>query len=120
MTITMEMEEKSTFMEPLFERAEAYGKSSFELLKLNALQKSASIISLLAVRIILVLFVGLVILNLNIGVALWLGNVLNNIYFGFFCVAAFYLIIVGILCVFLNKFIQKKVNRSIINQILTK
>ncbi len=120
MTITMEMEEKSTFMEPLFERAEAYGKSSFELLKLKALQKSASIISVLTVRIILVLFMVLVILNLNIGVALWLGNVLNNMYFGFFCVAAFYLVIVGILCVFLNKFIQKRINQSIINQILTK
>ncbi|MFY7732996.1 MAG: hypothetical protein ACOVSR_05895 [Bacteroidia bacterium] len=114
------MEEKSTFMEPLFERAEAYGKSSFELLKLKALQKSASIISVLTVRIILVLFMVLVILNLNIGVALWLGNILNNMYFGFFCVAAFYLVIVGILCVFLNKFIQKRINQSIINQILTK
>lgn len=114
------MEEKSTFMEPLFERVEAYGKSSFELFKLNAIQKSASIISMLTVRIILVLFLVLVILNLNIGAALWLGDLLNNLYFGFFCVAAFYLVIVGILCVFLNKYIKKRVNQSVINQILTK
>lgn len=114
------MEEKSTFMEPLFEKVEAYGKSSFELLKLNAIQKSASIISVLTVRIILVLFLVLVILNLNIGAALWLGNILHNLYFGFFCIAGFYLIVAGILCVFLNKYIQKRINQSVINQILAK
>jgi hypothetical protein len=77
------MEEKSTFMEPLFEKVEAYGKSSIELLKLSTIQKSAAIVSVLTVRIILVLFIGLVILNLNIGVALWLGNIINNMYRGF-------------------------------------
>jgi hypothetical protein len=114
------MEEKSTFMEPLFEKVEAYGKSSIELLKLTTIQKSAAIVSVLTVRIIFVLFIGLVILNLNIGVALWLGNTINNMYRGFFYIAAFYTIVLGILCVFLNKYIQKKINQSIINQILDK
>lgn len=116
----MKTEEKPSFMEPLFEKLEAYGKTSFELLKLNALQKSASIISVFTIRIILVLFIVLVIFNLNIGVALWLGNILNSMYYGFFCVAGFYLFVVGILCVFLNKYILRKINQSIINQVLSK
>jgi len=114
------MEPKTTFIEPLFERVEAYGKSSFELLKLQSLQKIASIVSVLTVRIVLVIFIVLVILNLNIGVALWLGDLLANAYYGFFCVAAFYIVVAIILCVFSNKFIQKKVNESVISQIFEK
>ncbi len=112
------MEQKTAFMEPLFEKVEAYGKSSFELFKLKALDKSANVIALLASNSIILIFLVLFLLTLNIGVALWLGDILGKSYYGFFCVAGFYAIIGGVLCMFLNKPLQQKINQVIVSQML--
>lgn len=112
------MDEKTSFIDPLFEKVEAYGKSSFELFKLKALDKTASIVAKLVSRAIVILFLVLFILTLNIGIALWLGDMLGKSYYGFFCVAGFYALVIIILYAFMGKYIQRKVNQVIISQIL--
>lgn len=112
------MDEKTSFIDPLFEKVEAYGKSSFELFKLKALDKTASIVAKLVSRAIVILFLVLFILTLNIGIALWLGDILGKSYYGFFCVAGFYALVIIILYAFMGKYIQRKVNQVIISQIL--
>lgn len=112
------MEEKINFIEPLFERAEEYGKTSFELFKLKALDKTVDVVSTSASRGIAILFLSMFIVILNIGVALWLGDILGKSYYGFFCVAGFYGIIGIILYFFMHKWIKKRVGDSIISQIL--
>lgn len=112
------MEDKSNFIEPLIERAEEYGKTSLELLKLKALAKTADIVSTFISRGAVVLFLTIFTVLANIGVALWLGDVLGKMHYGFFCVAGFYGIIGGILYFFMHDKIKKSISDSIISQAL--
>ncbi|MES2380670.1 MAG: hypothetical protein V4538_06500 [Bacteroidota bacterium] len=112
------MEEKTSFIDPLFEKVEAYGKSSFELFKLKTLDKTASVAAILIARAVVILFFILFLLTANIGVALWLGDILGKSYYGFFCVAGFYALVIIILYAFMGKYIQRKVNQVIISQML--
>lgn len=112
------MENKIIFMEPLIERVEEYGKTSYELFKLKTVDKTAGIISAFVTRSIFILILSIFIFILSIGAALWLGDVLGKSYYGFFCVAGFYGIIVGGVCFFTRNRIKKSVNNSIISQLL--
>ena len=105
-------------LEPLFEKAESYAKTSYELYKLKTINKSLRIISsFVSGGITLILFY-IFIFILSIGVALWLGELLGKLYYGFFCVAAFYGLVTGIVYLFMQKFIKKRVSNSIISHLL--
>lgn len=89
------MEETKSISEnvgSLFERAGDYIETRFDLLKMQAADKSADIVSSLVSKLIL-LAVGLIFLmTLNIGIALLLGKWLGEAYYGFFVLAGIYLI----------------------------
>lgn len=112
------MENNAPFFEPLFKRAEEYGKTSYELFKLKTVDKTVGIASTFVSRTIAVLFFSMFILIANIGVSLWLGDLLGKLYYGFFCVAGFYVIIGAVLYFFMHNWIKKCVSNSIISQIL--
>jgi ABC-type transport system involved in cytochrome bd biosynthesis fused ATPase/permease subunit len=57
-------------------------------------------------------------LVLNIGIALWLGELLGKNYYGFFIVAVFYLLSAIVLHFFLHNWIKKPVSNLIITQAL--
>lgn len=111
------METKENLIEPLLERVEQYGKTSFELFKLRSLDKTADITSGLISRFFLALVIGLFALTLNIAVALWIGDLLGKNYYGFLVVALFYGII-GTILFFIHSFIKTRINNSIISQML--
>lgn len=110
------MESRTSLIEPLLERIQEYSKTSLELFKLQALDKTAQVSSLLVSRSLLIVFLVLFSLTLNIGIALWLGDILGRNYFGFFLVASFYGLIAGVLVV-LHPWIRERVSHSIITQI---
>lgn len=112
------MEDKINLIEPLFEKAEAYGKTSYELLKLKALDKTAEVVSTFVSRGAVVLVISIFIIIINIGVSLWLGDLLGKQHYGFFCVAGFYGLIGGILYFLMHNRIKKSVSNSIISQML--
>ena len=112
------MENKIVFIEPLFERAEAYGKTSYELIKLKAVDKTSDVLSTFVSRGAVILVLSMFIVIVNIGIALFLGDLLGKSYYGFFCVAGFYGIIGGVLYFFLHDKIKKYVSNSIITQML--
>jgi hypothetical protein len=112
------MEEPSSLFSSLFEKTEQYTRSSIELLKLKALDKSAEVISTLTARLVVIAFFTLFFLILNIGVALWIGEVLGKIYFGFFIVAGFYALSGILFYIFRSTWIKKPVKNSIITQVL--
>lgn len=111
------MEAKENFIEPLLERAEQFSKTSFELLKLKSIDKTADVGSSLTSRFLLVIVLSLFALTLNIAIALWLGDLLGKNYYGFLVVAAFYGLI-GIVLYFTHPLIKARVNNSIIKQML--
>ncbi|MES2592837.1 MAG: hypothetical protein V4608_13220 [Bacteroidota bacterium] len=112
------MEDKINFIEPLVERAEEYGKTSLELLKLKAADKTAELTSTFISRGAVVLVLSIFIVFANIGLALWLGDLLGKSYYGFMCIAGFYGIIGAVLYFFMHNWIKKRVSDSIILQLL--
>ena len=109
------MEAKVNLIEPLIERIEQYSKTSFELLKLKSLDKTADISSTLISRLLLVIVLSLFALTLNIAIALWLGDLLEKNYYGFLIVASFYGL-TGIVLFFIHPRIKECLNNSIITQ----
>src|ERR1035437_6956703 len=85
-----DMEDNPNLLETLLERASEYGKTSIELAMLNTLDKTTDIISsFIPLSVVIILFVSCL-LFLNLGLALWLGELLGKPFYGFFMVAAFY------------------------------
>ena len=112
------MDEQTGLIESLIEKGEQYGKTTLELLKLKTLDKSADVASNLVSWLIVFIFAVLFFLILNIGVALWLGELLGKSYYGFFIVAGFYALLALIFSIFRKQLIKNPVNNSIIEQVL--
>ncbi len=110
------METKTDLIEPLLERAESYSKTSFELLKLKALDKAADVSATLFSRSLFILIVSFFAILLNIGIALWLGDLLGKSYYGFLIVASCYAL-AGIILLIIHPFIKSRVNNAIIRQL---
>lgn len=111
------METNDNIIEPLLEKAMQYSKTSIELLKLEALNKVASAAGSLLNRLILSVAVLVFILFLSVAAALWLGQLLGEVYYGFLLVAAFYGI-VWVVLLLMRSTIKKWVSNSVIAQIL--
>lgn len=111
------MESKLNFFEPLLASAEEYSKTSFDLLKLRSVDKAADISSTLISRLLLLVVILLFTLTLNTAIALWLGDLLGKIYYGFLIVASFYGLI-GLILWLSHSFIKTRIGNSVINQIL--
>ena len=112
------MEDKRHFTEPLLERVEDYGRTSFALFKLRAVDKIADISSTIASRSVVLMVLSMFVVFVNIGAALWLGEILGKIYYGFFCVAGFYSLAGFILYFFMHKPMKRCVSDSIVSQML--
>ncbi|NCP21723.1 MAG: hypothetical protein COZ76_09025 [Flavobacteriales bacterium CG_4_8_14_3_um_filter_35_10] len=112
------MESTSNMFESLFEKAETFGKTTYEISKLKALETTTVVASSLVARLSVVLMLSIFTLVFNIGVALYLGDLLGKSYYGFFIVAAFYLIAGIVLHYFLHKWIKKPLADLIISQAL--
>ena len=110
------METPAIAIETLFERLEAYGKTTIELTRLRALETIIFVMTTLITRLSVAVVLSLFALVLSVGVALFLGEQLGKIYYGFFVVAAFYLVAGLVLNSFLFDWIKKPVHDLIIKQ----
>ena len=112
------MEDKIKHFDLLVNKAENYGKTSIELIKLQAVDKVANGTSSFIAWTAVVIAVVLGFIILNFGLALWLGAVMEKVYLGFFAVAGFYILLAIILFIFKDKWIKKPLNNSMINEML--
>ncbi len=112
------MDEKASSIETLYEHIEAYSKTSLDLYKLKAIEKTAEVSSNLASNVIVLAIISFFILFVNIGIAIWLGELFGKMYYGFFIVAAFYALTCLVVYSFRNKWIIKPISNSIISQAL--
>lgn len=112
------MDEQQSLIESLIEKGEQYGKTTIELLKLKTLDKSADVVSTLISWSIVIIFAVLFFLILNIGVALWIGELMGKSYYGFFAVSGFYALLGIIFSIFRKQLVKNPVNNSIITQVL--
>ena len=112
------METPTSLIEELFEKGEAYTKTSIELAKLKGLETTTQVVTTMVWRMSVIVMLSLFVLVLNIGIALLLGELLGKSYFGFFIVAGFYLLAAIVLHFFLHNWIKKPVSDLIITQAL--
>jgi fatty acid desaturase len=112
------MEDNAKLIESLIEKAADYGKTTFELAKLKALDKTSDIASSFIPHSVVFILIASFLLFLNFGLAYWVGEILGKIYLGFFIVAAFYVITGLVLHFFFHKRIKNHVWNYIIKQVL--
>jgi ABC-type uncharacterized transport system fused permease/ATPase subunit len=112
------MEDNPNLVESLLEKATDYGKTSFELAKLKALDKTSEVSSVLMLNSVVLVLVVSFLLFVNLGLAFWLGELLGKIYYGFFVIALFYCTVATIIHLFLQKWFKKLFANYIIKQVL--
>lgn len=112
------MEENTNFVEELIEKTVDYGKSSLELAKLKALDKTSDAVSSILAYSIVIIVLCSFMLFLNVGLALWIGKILGEIYYGFFVVAGFYCVLAILIYFFLHKWIKNQIGNVFIKQVL--
>lgn len=110
------MDNISTNIELLYEKAKSYAETNVELAKLNAIDKTADIVSALAGKIISVMLLMLFTLFINIAISIYLGQVLGSLYLGFLVVSVFYLIGYFVF----NKWQYKIIKEPITNLVIAK
>jgi len=112
------MENKQELIESLLERATEYGKASYELVKLKALDKTSDFVSSFIPHFVVMILTGSFILFFNLGLAFWLGEILGKTCYGFFAVAAFYGIAGFVMHFFMHKWLKKLFCNYIIKKLL--
>ena len=112
------MEIPSNLIESLFERAEEFGKTTYELSKLKTLRTTTAVVTALISRLSVIMMISMFILILNIGIALFLGEILGKTYWGFFIVAGFYLLAGIVFHLFMENWIKKPLFDLIIKKAL--
>jgi fatty acid desaturase len=112
------METASNSIESLFEKAEAYGKTTYELSKLKLLETTNIVVTSLIARLSVIIMIAMFSFVLSIAISLWLGDLLGKAYYGFFIVAGFYFVAGIVLHFFLHSWVKKPISELIIKQAL--
>lgn len=110
------MEQQSEKIETLFEKAGDYVETRLELFKLKTALTTSDVVSELVGRVVLVSFITIVAMMLNIGLALWLGELLGKSYYGFLVLAGFYSLLAMLMYFFREKLIESPVSNAIIKK----
>lgn len=106
---SMEMQNQTTSMESFFEKIKNYIETRIELIKLKAIDKSSSIVSILVTYIVVFIFFWFFFVLLNIGIALLIGDLIGKAYYGFFILAAFYAVVGIVILKNRNKWVKTPV-----------
>jgi sterol desaturase/sphingolipid hydroxylase (fatty acid hydroxylase superfamily) len=105
-------------LEELYLLGEAYSKTSIRLIKYRALEVSISVVTALISQMSVVVMFLFCLMMLSLGGALWLGEILGAVYYGFLLVGGFYFIVGLLAYFFLHKLIKKSVSSFIIKEAL--
>ena len=111
------MQSNEQTIEAVVIKIEAYVKTNLELVKLQAVDKTADITSKLISRTLFFIAFSFFALFINIGLSFWLGEILGKDYYGFAIVAGFYLLL-SIVLMMTHRSIIYKIKNYFINQLL--
>lgn len=111
------MESPVDALASLFERAEDYGKTTFELYKLKFMDTASLVVTSFVSRLSVMIVIAIFAVMLSIGAALFLGELLGKTYYGFFIVSGVYLIAAIVMRVALFDWLKAPISESMINQL---
>jgi hypothetical protein len=114
---TETMEKNVNLIESLLESTIEYGKSSAELAKLKALHKTSDIVSSSLPHLVVYVVVIFCVLFISLGLALLLGTILENAFYGYFIIGAVYGITGLLMHFFMHKWMKRKFGDFIVKQL---
>ena len=114
----MTMETKATNVEELFQKVKDYTDTRINLFKLKTISKGSGIVSSVLTLIIVMFLFIFVLICITIGFALLIGNWLGSYFYGFFIIAAIYLIVGVILISVRKKLIKAPISNALIKMFL--
>lgn len=112
------MKEKENILEPIWEKAEEYGKTNLELIRLKVIDKTSDLVSTILPNFLVFVSALVFVLFLNLGIAFWLGEIWNSAYLGFFAVAAFYGVCGLIIHFLMHDKLKERIRNAVIKQLL--
>ncbi len=112
------MEDNTYLFKSIVESTTDFSITSFKLAKLKTIDKASDVISTIVPNFIVITIIAFVLIFINIGLALWVGEIVGKIYFGFLIVSAFYCIIGIIIHFIMRKWLKKTIYNYIINKML--
>ena len=112
------MENQPNTIGSVIENAGDYLETRLDLFKLQAVNKSSDVTSSVVSRMVILLVVSFAIFILNIGLALWVGELLGKVYLGFFVIAGFYMFVGLMLHIFRRSCLKEPVSSMIIKKML--
>ncbi len=112
------MEDNGKLLDSLLETASDYGKTSLELVKLKTIDKTSDVVSSLVPHSIVFILIASFLFFLNLGIAFWLGDILGETFYGFFVVAAFYILAGIVIHFFMHKRIKNLVGNYFVKNVL--
>lgn len=112
------MDNIATNIETLYQKAKEYTETSIELMRLNAIDKTADVVSSLFARLALVMLVAMFTLFINIALSLFIGKLLNEMYLGFLIVSGFYLTLAVVVFYFNDKLLKIPITNLVIAKLL--
>jgi len=107
-------------IQSLADRAKDYVETRIDLLKLQAANKSSDMISSIAASAVTIVIIVFFFIMLNVGIGLLLGELLGKSYYGFFVLAAIYLIIGLLFKSSGDKWVKEPVSSMLIKKLFKK
>lgn len=111
------MEQNSKIIESLLDKTTEYIKLNIELFKLKLLEKGADVVATMVPQALVFILMTVFILFVNVGLALWLGEILGEPFYGFLTVAGFYLLLSLLVRYVFFKGIKKNIADRIVQEL---
>ncbi len=112
------MEENGNLLDSLLGGAIDYSKTSFELIRLKAIDKVSWLVSSAFSRFLAILITSMSLLMGSFALAFWIGDALGKPWYGFLVVAAFYGLLAIVLFFLMHKWIKKQVGNYMVRKLL--
>lgn len=112
------MEKEPNAIGNLLESAGDYLETRLELLKLQTVSKSSEVTSSVVTSLVIVVLVSLAVFMLNVGLAVWIGEMLGKYHYGFFIVGGFYALLGLLLSINKKSWLKEPISNAIINKML--
>lgn len=111
------LDEPKSRLESLLEHCKEYISTSFDIVKLKAIEKSVSVLSGVVSGIIVGVMFLFALVFLSIGCAWWISTSLNSPFAGFLIVGAVYLLVAVVILAAKKSIVESPMSNAIIKQV---
>ena len=114
----LNMDNQPNAIGSFIESAGAYLETRIELLKLQAVDKSSGVVSSVVSSIVIAILIVFGLSILNIGLSIWIGTLIGEVWLGFMVVGGVYVLLAILFMAFKDKFVKRPVTNLLIKKIL--